>query len=171
MEMGREATCCFTGHRPNRLPWGGDEGDERCRALQTWLYCRAAEAYERGWRHYICGMAQGSDLLFAEAVLQLKGLHPDLVLEAAIPCPEQADRWAKAQRERYHRLLAQCDLETVVQRQYTPGCMLRRNRYMVDRSSLLLAVYDGTPSGGTARTIQYALRQGLELEQMDPNEI
>jgi hypothetical protein len=39
-------------------------------------------------------MAQGSDLYFCEAVLALRRVHPDVVLEAAIPCPEQADGWA-----------------------------------------------------------------------------
>ena len=50
----------------------------------------------------------------------------------------------------------------MVQHTYTPGCMGRRNRYMVDRSSLLLAVYDGTPRGGTMNTLAYAMRQGVQ---------
>ena len=39
----------------------------------------------------------------------------------------------------------------------------RRNRYMVDRSARLLAVYDGEPKGGTAQTLAYALRKGLHV--------
>ena len=70
-------------------------------------------------------------------------------------------------RLRRQRLLNQCDLETVVQHHYTKGCMLRRNRYMVDRSSLLIAVYDGTPKGGTMNTLAYALRQGVETIILD----
>lgn len=31
-------TCCFTGHRPEKLPWGTDEGDPRCRMLKKKLY-------------------------------------------------------------------------------------------------------------------------------------
>ena len=50
----------------------------------------------------------------------------------------------------------------MVQHTYTPGCMGRRNRYMVDRSSLLLAVYDGIPRGGTMNTLAYAMRQGVQ---------
>ena len=57
-------------------------------------------------------------------------------------------------------LLDQCDLETVVQHTYTPGCMNRRNRYMVDRSSLLIAVYGGIPQGGTLNTLSYAMGKG-----------
>ena len=27
----REHTCCFTGYREYKLPWGSDENDPRCR--------------------------------------------------------------------------------------------------------------------------------------------
>ena len=50
----------------------------------------------------------------------------------------------------------------MVQQEYTPGCMQRRNRYMVDHAALLIAVNDGEP-GGTRNTILYALRQGLNI--------
>ena len=97
-------------------------------------------------------MAQGTDLYFCQAVLDLRQAHPDVTIEAAVPFAGQADRWPAADQARRLALLDQCDLETVVQHTYTPGCMGRRNRYMVDRSSLLLAVYDGTPRGGTMNT-------------------
>ena len=66
------------------------------------------------------------------------------------------------QRKRYRAILARCDVETMVQQEYTPGCMQRRNRYMVDHAALLIAVSDGAP-GGTRNTILYALRQGLNI--------
>ena len=25
-----KTTCCFTGHRPDKLPWGAEEDDPRC---------------------------------------------------------------------------------------------------------------------------------------------
>ena len=34
---GRPCTCCFTGHRPEKLPWGSDESDPRCTALKKKL--------------------------------------------------------------------------------------------------------------------------------------
>lgn len=160
----RPISCCFSGHRPGKLPWGDDEGDRRCLALKERLWNEMEAAYERGYRHFICGMARGADFYFAEAVLALRQLHSDTVLEAARPCETQANSWPEADRRRYQAILDQCDLETLVQHHYDRGCMMRRNRYMVDRSSRIIAVYDGVPKGGTAQTLAYAMRQGLKTE-------
>jgi len=165
--MGREETCCFTGHRPGKLPWGGDEWDPRCVMLKMRLAEILDEAYGLGMRHFMCGMAQGADMYFCEAALSLRERHPEVKLEAAIPCPEQPSRWPAAQRERWRRLVAQCDLETLVQPAYTSGCMARRNRYMVERSAMLIAVYDGMP-GGTRQTLAYAMKEGLQVVWIDP---
>ena len=89
----REETCCFTGHRPEKLPWGYDESDERCVRLKRRLRDAVESAYEAGKRHFICGMARGCDFYFAEAVLELRRGHPDITLEAAIPCAGQSSRW------------------------------------------------------------------------------
>ena len=49
--MTPEITCCFTGHRPQRLPWGDNEADLRCQAVKARLTRAVAEAYDRGYRH------------------------------------------------------------------------------------------------------------------------
>ncbi len=41
--MDKKDTCCFTGHRPNKLPWGEDESDPRCLKLKADI----AQALER----------------------------------------------------------------------------------------------------------------------------
>lgn len=61
----RENTCCFTGHREYKLPWGSDENDPRCRKLQQQLFDAVDAVYAAGIRHFICGMANGCDLYFS----------------------------------------------------------------------------------------------------------
>ena len=158
----RQESCCFTGHRPAKLPWKFNEADERCAALKRRMADAVEMAYAEGYRHFLCGMAMGCDLYFGEVVLALRERYPDITLEAAIPCPTQAEGWPALQRERYFRLLAQCDLETMVSDRYTSGCMQRRDRYMVDHASLLIAVFDGT-AGGTQYTMQYAMERRLDI--------
>lgn len=162
----REISCCFTGHRPVKLPWGTRESDERCVALKQELAFRLQGIYQAGYRHFICGMAIGCDMYFAEAVIALRELHPDVFLEAAIPCGSQNEKWLREQRIRYNRLIDSCNEVTVMQYYYSKDCMMRRNEYMVDNSSLLLACFDGRP-GGTMKTILYAQRSGVKVITID----
>lgn len=166
MDVKQDVSCSFTGHRPEKLPWGTCEEDPRCLALKERLRQSVEQAYMDGYRHFITGMARGCDQYFAEIVLDFRKEHSDVTLEAAIPCEEQAARWKEMERERYFSIVEQCDLETMVQRHYDRGCMQRRNRYMVDRSARLIAVYDGM-LGGTMYTIHYAMKRGVETVLID----
>ena len=167
MAIETSRTCCFTGHRPDKLPWGPDERDPRCAALKRSLLREIEGLYRRGFRHFISGMAMGCDLYFAEAALALREKYPELSVEGAVPCPTQAERWPEPLRRRWRDILDQCDLETVVQQNYDRYCMLRRDRYMVDRSAAVLAVFDGTP-GGTQYTLNYAMDQRRSILLLDP---
>lgn len=160
--MTKDKTCCFTGHRPEKLPWGFNESDPRCIDLKERIRLEVERAYDEGYRHFITGMARGCDQYFTEIVMELRTQRGDVTVEAAIPCEGQAAGWAASHRRRYEELVALCDFESVVQHQYTKGCMQRRNRYMVNRSTRLIAVYDGMP-GGTRYTVQYAMEQGLDV--------
>ena len=146
------------------MSWGWDS---RCLSLKQSLARELEGLYRRGFRHFISGMAQGCDLYFAEAALALREQYPELTVEGAVPCPAQADRWPEHQRRRWRDILARCDLESVMQQHYDRFCMLRRDRYMVDRSAAVLAVFDGTP-GGTQYTLNDAMEKKLEIVLLDP---
>ena len=154
--------CCFTGHRPEKLPWGSDETDERCQKLKEELACHLEGLCLAGCRHFICGMARGCDTYFAEGVLALREKYPDVTLEAALPCDTQSSAWRAEERRRYEHLLAESDEVSFVAHRYSPGCMQRRNEYMVESSGVLLAVFNGT-AGGTMRTILSAQRKCLRV--------
>lgn len=162
-----EKCCCFTGHRPQKLPWGSDEWDWRCVALKERILLLIRELYREGYRHFITGMALGIDTYCCEMVLRLKEEHNDVVLEAALPCRSQDSGWSRKDRERYRRLVAQCDLQTLVQEAYTRDCMFRRDRYMVSRAECVIGIYDGVSSGGTRVTLTYALEQQKEVKLID----
>lgn len=83
--MDKTTTCCFTGHRPDKLPWGEDETDPRCLSLKQRLAAALEDIYWDGVRHFICGMARGADLYFAEAVLALRARRPGSRWNAPAP--------------------------------------------------------------------------------------
>ena len=161
----KQTSCAFTGHREGKLPWHGDEGDPRCVALKRYIYDAVEAVYRDGVRHYLCGMATGCDMYFCEAVMELRAEHPEVTLEAAIPFEDQSKQWPEPLRRRYDRLVTECDYQTVISRDYTEDCFMRRNRYMVDSAAYLIAAYNGAP-GGTRSTILYAMRNGLQIIQL-----
>lgn len=164
--MNPAQSCSFTGHRPEKLPWGENETDERCLRFKAVLWEALQSAFTLGYRHFISGMARGTDLYFCEAALLLRETHPELRVEAVIPFAQQAERWPEQDRARYRALLARCDLETVLQHNYSAGCLQRRNRYLVDHAQRLIAAYNGL-GGGTLYTIHYAIQQERELVILD----
>ena len=172
--MKEKKTCCFTGHRPQKLPFGYNEEDERCVELKEKLKKEIIrQIEENGVSHFITGMALGMDMYAAEAVLQLKEIYTDITLEAAIPCETQSSKWAEYLRDRYFSIAEKCDTETLLSTKYTRDCMHKRDEYMVDNSDVVIALYiEGTP-GGTKYTVDYAKKKGRDIVFIDigkPNE-
>ena len=153
-----------------KLPWGMREDDPRCLEMRSWIREQIEFFYQKGYTDFICGMAIGCDMYFAEEVLSLRPEHPDIKLHAAIPCADQSSRWNRAQKQKYEELLSQCDGKNTFVENYTPDCMQFRNEYMVNESSALIACYNGRP-GGTMATIAMAAREGLEMKILDISEI
>ena len=125
--------------------------------------CFVRAAWEAGATTFACGLARGCDFYFAEAVLRLQEQAEGISLEAWIPCPEQPNRWKEPDQARYRTLLTRCSRVHVVEPAYAPGCMLRRNRAMLQAADWLISVYDGS-GGGTGAAVAYANRLGLPVE-------
>lgn len=148
-------TACFTGRRPQKLPWGYNEEDERCLLVRKKLEEEIDMAIASGATHFISGMALGIDMMAAEIIIGKKKSGLPLTLEAAIPHRKQADAWTADSRERYNRILKNCDTVTFVSEYYSAYCMAKRNRYMVDKSDLVIAVTNDF-TGGSGKTVLYA---------------
>lgn len=153
----RAETACFTGHRV--IP------AKDAASLSDRVYASAQQAYESGYRTFLCGGARGFDTIAAREILRLRTLHPDIRLVIAVPCATQADRWNTADRKAYQEILAAADGTVVLSPDYYDGCMQARNRFMVDRSSLCLC-YMTRFEGGTWFTVRYALHEGITLKNL-----
>jgi len=151
-------TCAFTGHRPARFHFKFDETDGDCTQLKERIRGEIILLIQRGVTTFLSGMALGVDLWAAELVLALKKEYPQIQLVCVIPWDNQPDRWQECSRKRYFHILSQCDKTVHISRSYTKSCIFERNRYLVERADCLLAVYDGSPKGGTAYTVGYAYK-------------
>ena len=148
-----EETCCVTGHRdipPDKLPYVHSQ-------LEAVVFQAVADGYTR----FLCGFAEGTDLLFAQIVRALHERDERIRLEAALPCRQRFYRLYEQEETR--ALLMACSFISIHSEQYAPYIYARRNRYMVLHASRVIAVYDGRPSGGTAATLRFARKQGRQL--------
>lgn len=125
----------FTGHR-----YYDGRDDEVLTDLLERLY-------GEGFRRFVSGMAPGFDLAAAEAVVLLRARHDDVELECAVPY-RGFDRGLTADDgDRFRTLLSVADRVTYVAESYSTGVFHRRNDFLVDNCSLLVAWWDGRRSG------------------------
>ena len=79
--------CAFTGHRPQKLPFGFNEEDPRCIALKAVIETQIVNHIELyNVSYFISGMAMGTDIYAAEITLALRQKYPSIFLECVIPC-------------------------------------------------------------------------------------
>jgi uncharacterized phage-like protein YoqJ len=131
-----------------RLPFGFEEKHPVCLALKEILRKEIIKKVEQGCIRFISGVALGTDMICSEIVLDLKEQYPNIKLICAIPHEEQAAKWNEEHRTRYFDIIERSDSMVLISHQYTPTCYIERNRYMVDNSMHLVAVYDGKERGG-----------------------
>ncbi|MBQ8503404.1 MAG: DUF1273 family protein [Clostridia bacterium] len=166
MSNSVEKTVCFTGHRPQTLKFLWNEECEMCKNLKMQIKNTITELIEKeNAIHFISGMALGVDMICAEIVLELKKTYPQITLECAIPCETQAAKWTEKYRDRYFNTIIASDKETLLQTHYTADCMMKRNKYMVDKSDIVVAVWNGS-KGGTANTVNYAKQSEKTIKQI-----
>ncbi len=150
----RQSSVCFTGHRQLSA--------EEKAIVSARLDQLLEQLYTKGYHRFFCGGALGFDTLAAEAVIRLQAKHGDVRLIMAIPCSTQAQRWNAEDTRRYERILYAADETHVLSPAYYNGCMMVRNRFMVDRSSICVC-YLNKMKGGTMSTVAYALREKLPV--------
>ncbi|MBO5452974.1 MAG: DUF1273 family protein [Clostridia bacterium] len=152
--MIENKVCCFTGHRPEKLNITEQEAKKV-------LESAVKDAISRGFTTFISGMARGTDMWAAEIVLREKENNAGIRLVCALPHPDFEKKWSKQNQELYNYILSKADEIHTVCEVFSMGAYMKRNKWMVDHSTLVLAFYNGTP-GGTRNTIEYAKQNETE---------
>ena len=150
----RSKKVCFTGHR--ELP--ADDLPEISKRLEDTL----ATLIEQGYRYFGAGGALGFDTLAAQAVLRLRERYPQIRLILVLPCLNQTRGWPQADVDIYEELKRRADKVTYTSEHYFQGCMQKRNRHLVDNSSVCIC-YLTKPTGGPSYPVNYARRSGLRI--------
>ena len=150
----KSKTCCFTGHRAIS------------EAKTEWIKIRLKPVLEElintGYKYFGSGGALGFDTIAALTVLELKKKYNHIRLILVLPCVNQTKGWEEIDVKIYEYIKSMCDKYVYTSKEYTKGCMYKRNRHLVDNSSCCIC-YLTKESGGTAYTVDYALKQGLKV--------
>jgi len=154
MSMMKNQTCCFTGHRDIPIR-------DRTR-LKNKLITEIEKLIEKGVIFYGNGGALGFDTLAALAVLELKEKYPQIKLIMVLPCKEQDKKWREADKKMYASILNKADKIVYTSEHYHNGCMHKRNEHLVNNSDFCIS-YVTKNTGGSAYTVEYAMRCGTEI--------
>lgn len=151
----KELCAAFTGHRLKKLPFGGDEKSDAFMQMREKLRESIFDAYGEGKRYFLSGMADGVDTYAAELVLDLKNALPGIKLVCVYPYPPSF--------ERQKRIGNFADCSIVLSDEYTKNCFHIRDNFLIEHSSLLIAVFNGVKAGGTYYTMNAAKRAGIRI--------
>lgn len=150
----KSMTCCFTGHR--HLPENNRE------EIAARLEGTIVSLIRSGYLYFGAGGALGFDTLCARTVLHLRQSYPKIKLILVLPCVSQADRWPPADKTVYREIMEQANKVVYTSQEYTRDCMFKRNRHLVDHSNACVCYLNKT-TGGTAYTVEYAKKHGLQI--------
>ncbi|MBR2589802.1 MAG: DUF1273 family protein [Clostridia bacterium] len=147
-------TCCFTGHRlipKNEIP-----------LIHERLKHTIIDLIKKGVIYYGSGGALGFDTLAAQTVLELKKEYPQIKLILVLPCVSQSAKWSNSDVLTYEQIKSKADKIVFTSQEYYDGCMLKRNRHLVDNSSYCIC-YLKHKRGGTFYTHNYAKQNNLQI--------
>ena len=149
----KNSTCAFSGHRSL------DEDFSR-----EILKLELEEIIRSGYDTFLTGMAIGFDTECFLALDELKKTYTAIKICAVIPCADQDKSFDENSKKLYAELLQKADYTAREEKNYFRGCMLKRNDFLIDNSSLLYAYYDGRKTGGTYYTVNKAQKKGLTVK-------
>lgn len=158
--INREKCCAFTGHRPEKLY--GKEGYVIAQ-LRKEIYAAVADGYTT----FVTGGSRGVDLWAADIVMEMQRTNKNLHLICAIPFPGFDDRWSVDWKKHLQLVKKKADHIQIVEQSYSPGVYQKRNEFMCDQASRIIAVCDGKPSG-TLNTIKYAQENNIPVRLIKP---
>ena len=142
-------------------------------AVKLMLYKFIDVAAECGYKHFISGLAMGTDLWAADYILHKKKSDSSVRLIGAMPYLRHAERFPSYYRELLRRVelgadslvCVNSDPDIIFSRKGRGSELYRdRNYFMVDNASAVIAFFNSTESfSGTAQTVNYANRQGKQV--------
>ena len=155
----RQKTCCFAGHRDFPVYKTSYIAAQTANQIRSLIINNEV-------RFFGVGGALGYDTLAAKVLFQLrKNEFPHIKVILVYPFLGFTSHWTAHQRSDFERMLPQYDKVVCVSEKASREAYLARDRHLVDSSAYCIT-YCTRGYGGTAYTVRYAQRQGLEVRNI-----
>ena len=163
--LPRSGSLCFAGHRPEKLPQG-----RVLEGLTATLQYYIFRAVLKGYTTFYTGMADGIDYLAADYLFGLRLVNPQIIVIGIQPCTDYESFFKRRGYSLPHLYAMQRGVDRLVTlpgTSWDSGIFLRRDDFMVDQCSAIIAVCDNGRSG-SMHTFCYAKRRNLAYCRIYP---
>jgi uncharacterized phage-like protein YoqJ len=131
----------------------------------NFLRKKIEQLHQEGFEEFICGGALGVDQWAADAVIEL-----GFKLTLSLPFAGYGENWPKesqdylaVQKSKANKVVIVCEGE------YKPHKNFERNKWMLNNSSVVVAVWTGAPDGGTASAVRGVIKAGKRCIRYNPD--
>lgn len=146
--------CCFSGHRILNKKESSFIKDKLKEIIHILI--------NNGVDCFLVGGALGYDMIAEELILSYKSIYPHIKLILVLPCINQERYYSIEDKHKYNDIKMNADRIIYIREKYIKGCMLERNKYLVDSSDCLVC-YLKKNTGGTFYTYNYAMLQNIKI--------
>lgn len=164
----------LTGHRPPKLA-----GYDYKNKFYINLYKKLNHIIEKALEEYSklelhSGMALGADTIWAKSIIDMKKKYPDrIIFIADVPSMEQYKLWFPESKELWEKLIAYADeIRTYDDKNIGKSyayILNARNWGMIEPCEILIAIYNGDKTGGTANAVKYGKSKNKKIIYIPPD--
>lgn len=163
-----DKTFSLIGFEPSEIYWGDDEKNNNFIALKR--NCISVFLNLMGDNNLITiltSITHGFELAITDIFISLRNVLNNIKIVAVIPYPNQEKKWSEKNKLRYRKILKNCDEQIIISEKFTPTCLKKRDKFLIDNSTHFIACYNGMP-GRTRNAIHYAKEKGVKITILIP---
>lgn len=188
LKINTAAAVCVTGHRENGVFNYRDDPEMReitVATVRMMLSRYIDAAMDEGYGIFINGLAMGTDLWAADYICKKKNTPPYPQLIGVMPFLKHSQNFTGYYKRVLRHAEENADIlattnsdpdmvygHSVIPGVCSPDLYKKRNYFMVDSSSAVIAFYNSSLNrSGTAQTVNYAKRCGKRVYGFDMDDV
>lgn len=169
------SSCAVVGYKPTQFKFKYNESHIECKRINNRLCEQIVLLHGQGIHKFYIGGSLGVDIWAGEIILRLSELpeFADLEIGLVLSFEGHDSRWDKRSQKRMDHLRRHSRSVTILGSPDWPSaeCYRKCNKYIIDQSDFLLAVYnpESPVRGSTATMVKLAQKKGIPITYILPD--